>query len=45
MRDWLTIADVEIKASADETYSFIANLYEANAFRFEALVKWLRAKT
>jgi death-on-curing protein len=42
---FLIINDLEIKASADETYRLIANLYEANAFRFEALVRWLRANT
>lgn len=42
---FLVINDVELRASADETYAFIANLYETNAFRFEALVKWLQANT
>ncbi|WP_395711609.1 type II toxin-antitoxin system death-on-curing family toxin [Reyranella sp.] len=42
---FLIINNVEIKESADETYSFIANLYETNSFRFEALVRWLRSNT
>jgi death-on-curing protein len=39
---FLAINGVELQASADETYAFIARLYETNAFRFEALEKWLR---
>ncbi|MEA2809871.1 MAG: death on curing protein [Rhodospirillaceae bacterium] len=39
---FLVINDVELRASADETYAFITNLYETNSFRFEALVTWLR---
>ena len=42
---FLAINDVELKASAEETYEFIANLHETGAFRFDALVKWLRLKT
>ena len=42
---FLAINDVELKVSADETYGFIANLHEAGAFRFDALVKWLRQRT
>jgi death-on-curing protein len=42
---FLAINGVELQASADETYAFIAQLYEANAFRFEALQKWLRENT
>ena len=42
---FLAINDVELRASADETYAFIANLHETGTFRFEALVKWLRENT
>jgi death on curing protein len=42
---FLITNDVELRASADETYAFIANLYETNSFRFEALVAWLRQNT
>jgi death-on-curing protein len=42
---FLAIDAVELKALADETYGFISNLHEAGAFRFDALVKWLRDKT
>jgi death on curing protein len=42
---FLAINAVELKASADETYDFIANLHDTGAFRFDALVKWLREKT
>ncbi len=39
---FLAINDVALRASADETYTLIANLYETNSFRFEALATWLR---
>src|SRR5438067_6126927 len=42
---FLAINNVELRASADETYAFIADLYERNAFRFGSLAKWLRRKT
>ena len=42
---FLAINAVELKASADETYAFIAHLHDTGAFRFDALVKWLREKT
>ena len=45
MYTFLVINGIELKASADETYTFIARLYETNAFRFEALVEWLRGNT
>lgn len=40
---FLAINGVELKASSNKTYAFIAELYETNAFRFDSLVKWLRA--
>ena len=42
---FLAINGVQIRAGADETYKFIAGLYEAKAFNFDALVIWLRANT
>jgi death on curing protein len=42
---FLAINNVELRASADDTYAFIAGLYERNAFRFDSLVKWLRRNT
>lgn len=39
---FLAINDVELKASADETYAFVAKLHETHTFRFDELVKWLR---
>ena len=42
---FLAINGVELHAPADEAYGFINGLYEAGAFRFDALAKWLRAHT
>ena len=42
MYTFLAIDDVGLLATAGQTYTFISGLYEKNAFRFEALVKWLR---
>lgn len=42
---FLAINAIELKAPADETYAFIANLHETGTFRFDELVKWLREKT
>ena len=42
---FLAINGVQLKASPDKIYIFIANLYDTNNFRFDALVKWLRANT
>jgi death-on-curing protein len=42
---FLAINAVELRASTDETYDFITNLHDTGAFRFDALVKWLREKT
>ena len=39
---FLIINGVELKASAAETYSFIAGLYDKNAFHFDELAGWLR---
>jgi len=40
---FLTINGAQLTASADETYSFIGGLYEANDFTFEKLALWLKA--
>lgn len=42
---FLSINGVELRASADDTYSFINGLHESGSFRFEALTEWLRANT
>jgi death on curing protein len=42
---FLAINGVQLRASADETYRFIADLYDRQAFRFESLVAWLQAHT
>jgi death on curing protein len=42
---FLAINNVEVTASTEATYRFITRLYDTNAFRFDALVKWLRANT
>jgi death on curing protein len=39
---FLAINGARLKADAEETYLFIASLYEANEFRFDKLVAWLR---
>ena len=39
---FLAINGVRLTADAEETYAFVAALYEANQFRFEKLVPWLR---
>ena len=39
---FLTINGLRLKASAEETHSFIADLYPTNGFSFEVLVPWLR---
>jgi hypothetical protein len=36
------INGVQFLASADDTYGFIAGLYETASFKFEAVVPWLR---
>jgi death-on-curing protein len=42
---FLTINGVAITADAENTYRFLAALYEKNQFGFEALDKWLRNNT
>ena len=39
---FLAINGVRLTAGAQETYDFVAGLYEANQFRFDKLVPWLR---
>jgi death on curing protein len=39
---FLAINGVHLTADAEETYAFIAALYEANQFSFDKLVPWLR---
>ena len=40
---FLTINGLRLTATAEETYSFISDLYPTNGFSFEVLVPWLRA--
>jgi death-on-curing protein len=40
---FLTINGLRLTASAEETYSFISDLYPTNGFSFDVLVPWLRA--
>jgi death-on-curing protein len=42
---FLAINGVEVTANAERTYVFLAELYEGNKFRFEALDQWLRDNT
>jgi death-on-curing protein len=39
---FLAINGARLTGDPGETYSFIASLYEANAFSFDKLVPWLR---
>jgi death-on-curing protein len=39
---FLVINGARLTADPEETYAFIAALYEANQFRFDKLVPWLR---
>lgn len=39
---FLAINSARLTADAEETYAFVAALYEANQFRFDQLVPWLR---
>jgi death on curing protein len=39
---FLAINGGRLTAGAEETYDFVAGLYEANQFRFDKLVPWLR---
>ena len=45
MFTFLAINQVELTASADETYRFVHDLYETGGFQFEALESWLRENT
>lgn len=40
---FLVINGARLMADADETYAFIAGLYDSNQFSFENLVAWLRS--
>ncbi len=40
---FLAINGAELKANADDTYAFVAGLYERGAFSFDELVPWLRS--
>ena len=42
MYTFLAINGARFTAVAQETYDFVAGLYEANQFRFDKLVPWLR---
>jgi death-on-curing protein len=39
---FLAINGARLAANADETYDFVAHLYEMNKFTFDQLVPWLR---
>ena len=39
---FLAINGARFTADAEETYDFVAALYEVNQFRFDKLVPWLR---
>ncbi len=39
---FLTINGLRLTATAEDTYSFISDLYPTNGFSFEVLVPWLR---
>ncbi len=40
---FLAINGLYLTADAEETFSFVSELYNANQFRFDKLVPWLRA--
>src|SRR5215510_5375822 len=40
---FLAINGARLTSDVEETYSFIADLYEANQFSFDKLVLWLRS--
>jgi death-on-curing protein len=42
---FLAINGARVTASAEETYAFVAGLYDTGQFSFEKLVPWLRAHT
>jgi death-on-curing protein len=39
---FLTMNDARLTASPEDVIAFVTNLYEANNFRFDHLVPWLR---
>jgi death-on-curing protein len=39
---FLAINDARLTADAQETYDFLAGIYESNSFSFDKLVPWLR---
>jgi len=43
MYTFLTINGARLTADAEETYAFVARLYEANQFSFHTLAPWLRS--
>ncbi len=43
MYTFLAINGARLTSDADETFAFIAGLYEANQFSFEKIVPWLRS--
>jgi death-on-curing protein len=42
MYTFLVINGCQLTAGAEETYAFIAGMYEGNNFRYDCLVLWLR---
>jgi death-on-curing protein len=42
MYTFLAINAARLTAEAEETYAFVAGLYETNQFSFDTLVPWLR---
>jgi len=45
MFTFLAMNGVRLTADADETWAFLSHLYDADAFRFNALDQWLRNNT
>ena len=42
MYTFLAINGARLPGDVEETYAFVAGLYQANEFRFEKLIPWLR---
>ena len=42
MYTFLAINGARLTGGAQETYAFLAGLYDANQFKFDRLVGWLR---
>ena len=42
---FLVLNDVQLTASAEETFTFISSLYESGTFEFFCLSEWLRENT